>query len=170
MPAPQQPPSLPAHLPAKQLAQLKHLQQLSYLWDNSLGVPGTRWRLGLESLIGFIPYGGDALGVVMSCYIVWRAMEFGLPQSLLGQMLWNLLLDGLVGTVPMLGDIFDTTWKANTRNVRLLENHLQLPSTERKRANRGLVLLALLGMALLLLGIAGLSLFIFHWLWQLLSR
>jgi hypothetical protein len=85
----------PAYLSSKQLAQLKHLQQLSYLWDNSLGIPGTRWRLGLESLIGFLPFGGDAIGVALSCYLVWRAMEFGLPRSLLWKMVGNLLIDGL---------------------------------------------------------------------------
>lgn len=113
-------------------ARLEHLRQLSHLWDNYLGIPGTRFRVGLDSLTGLLPIGGDAIGVILSGYIVLRAMQFGIPKRLLLRMVSNIAIDGLVGTVPFLGDFFDTTWKANTRNVRLLESYLNSPGALHK--------------------------------------
>jgi hypothetical protein len=80
------------------------------------------------------------------------------------------VIDGLVGTVPMLGDLFDTTWKANSRNVRLLETHLQTVSdVPPRRVNRGFVILVLLAIALVLLSLIALGIFVFSWVWQRLS-
>jgi Domain of unknown function (DUF4112) len=170
MPAPKKPASPPPpHLSERQLAKLRHLQRLSYWWDNSIPIPGTKWRFGLESLLGFLPFGGDALGILLSCYLVWQAMEFGLPKSLLSQMVWNLLLDGLAGSVPMAGDIFDTAWKANSRNVSLLEGHLQTLAPTKRQVNRGYVLLVLLLLALTLLGLIALGIFALNLLWQRLN-
>lgn len=163
-PKPTNPP--PSHLTARQLAKLKHLQRLSYWWDNSIPIPGTQWRFGLESLLGFLPFGGDALGIVLSCYLVWQAMEFGLPTSLLSQMVWNLLLDGVAGSVPMAGDLFDTAWKANSRNINLLERHLQTVAPSKRRVNRGVVLLVLVLLALALFGLLALGIFALEWLWR----
>ena len=143
------------------LAKLQHLRQLSRLWDNSLSLPGTRLRVGLESLIGLLPIGGDAIGLLLSSYILLQAFSLGLPRSLLIQMLFNILLDGVVGSVPVLGDLFDTAWKANTRNVSLLEAHLRAPTVS-PSANRwfGFVLvssLLLIGVCLMGLGFVLLS-------------
>jgi Domain of unknown function (DUF4112) len=114
-------------VPANSQPKLTHLRRISDLWDRALGIPGTPWRVGLESLIGLLPFGGDFIGLILSGYIVFRAVEFGLPRTLLLRMLFNILLDALVGSVPILGDLFDTTWKANTKNVNLLEAHLAAP-------------------------------------------
>jgi hypothetical protein len=159
----------PPHLTERQLAKLKHLQWLSYWSDNSLSIPGTQWRFGLESLAGFLPFGGDAIGILLSCYIVWQAMEFGLSRTMLSQMVWNLLLDGLAGSVPVMGDIFDTTWKANSRNLRLLEGHLRTAVPSKRRVNRGFVLVVLLLVILVLLGLLVLGIVALEFLWRSLN-
>lgn len=159
------------HDPAHQtrLTELQQLRRLSDLWDRAFAIPGTNFRVGIESLIGLLPGGGDLVGVGLSCYIVVRALQFGLPKSVLFQMLVNIAVDGLVGSVPILGDLFDTTWKANTKNVNLLEAHLQAPSPARKADRRFQVLfLIVLGLlALTLLLVTGL---IIHFVVQLLTR
>jgi Domain of unknown function (DUF4112) len=135
-------------LPAAQLAKLEHLRSLSILWDESLRIPGTKFRVGLESVIGLLPFGGDAIGVVLSCYILFHAIQFRLPQAILLRMALNVLIDGVIGTVPILGDLFDSTWKANTRNVNLLEAYLQHPGSSH-RANRRFIILLSAGVILM---------------------
>lgn len=162
---PQLLPSRDVSLAPAHLAKLQQLRRLSHLWDSALGVPGTRWRVGLESLVGFLPFGGDAIGMILSSYIVLQALQFGLPRPLLLRMLGNVVLDGVVGSVPILGDLFDTTWKANTRNVKLLEAHLQAP-TASPPVKRGFLLLLFGGLLLLLIFMAVLGAGVVHWLLQ----
>jgi Domain of unknown function (DUF4112) len=135
-------------LPAAKLAKLEHLRSLSVLWDESLRIPGTKFRVGLESVIGLLPFGGDAIGIVLSCYILFHAIRFRLPQSILLRMALNILIDGVIGTIPILGDLFDSTWKANTRNVNLLEAHLRHPESSQS-ANRRFVVLLSAGVVLM---------------------
>jgi len=114
------------------LAKLQKLRKISDLWDRSLSVPGTNFKVGLESLVGLLPVGGDVIGILLSVYILFQAIQFRLPSSILFRMLFNILLDGVVGSVPIVGDIFDTTWKANTKNVNLLEAHIREPVKSQK--------------------------------------
>lgn len=92
--------------------------------DSALPVPGTRWRVGLDSLVGLIPGIGDAAGFAVSGYALLEARRLGAPTSLLLRMALNIAVDALVGAVPLLGDVFDAGFKANRRNLRLLERHL----------------------------------------------
>jgi Domain of unknown function (DUF4112) len=133
---------------------LANLRRLSNLWDRALGIPGTKWRVGLDSMVGLLPVGGDAVGLLISTYILWQAVQFGLPKTILVRMVFNVLLDALVGSVPLLGDLFDTAWKANTKNVNLLEAHLKQPQLSQKADRRFLVLL----FGGLILGLLGLTL------------
>ncbi len=128
-------------LSTTKLAKLEHLRRLSHLWDESLRVPGTKFRVGLESVIGLLPLGGDAIGILLSCYILFHAIQFRLPKTILLRMALNIVIDGLIGTIPILGDLFDTTWKANTRNVKLLETHLHHPQSSHHASRRFLILL-----------------------------
>ncbi len=146
-----QPLSQPFHPEDSHLQRLHHLRRLSDLWDRSLTIPGTNFRLGLESLVGILPVGGDVIGVILSCYILAQAVRFGLPRAVLVRMIFNIAIDGLVGSVPILGDIFDTTWKANTKNVNLLEAHLRSPQTSQKAGRSFLWLLGLVLGAIALL-------------------
>jgi Domain of unknown function (DUF4112) len=126
------------------IAKLERLRYLSNVWDNALRVPGTKLRVGLESIIGLLPFGGDIIGLLLSCYILFHAIQFKLPKTILLRMVSNILIDAIAGVVPIFGDLFDTAWKANTRNVNLLEAHLHRPTVSHS-ANRRFLLLLWLG-------------------------
>ncbi len=124
-----------------QLLKLARLRTVSDLWDRAFGIPGTKWRVGLESLVGLLPVGGDVVGLGISIYILWQVVQFNLPKTILLRMVFNIAIDALVGAVPILGDLFDMTWKANTKNVSLLEAHLQEPTQSHSADKRFLWLL-----------------------------
>lgn len=134
--------------------RVERLQRLARLWDSAIRIPGTRVRVGLDPLVGLVPGFGDAAGALVAAYIVLEAARFDVPGATLLRMLANVAIDALVGTVPVLGDIFDVAWRANLKNVALIEHHLADPHGAR-RASRVwivvviavLVLLALLGVA-----------------------
>ena len=105
----------------------RRLAQLAWLLDNSIPVPGTRFRIGLDAIIGLIPGLGDVLGVLLSSYIVREAARLGAPPSVLTRMAFNIAIEGVVGIVPFLGDVFDAAWKANVRNLVLLDAHFRDP-------------------------------------------
>lgn len=131
---------------------VKRLQRLAWLWDSAFGIPGTRIRLGLDPLVGLVPGLGDALGAVVSAYIVLEAARFDVPGSMLLRMLVNIAIDTLLGTVPVIGDVFDIAWRSNLKNVALIEHHVADPHGAR-RANR--IWLALVIVALLLCATLG---------------
>jgi Domain of unknown function (DUF4112) len=132
------------------------LRRLSYLLDNSIPIPGTPFRIGLDSIIGLLPGVGDLVGGAFSLYIILEAAKLGASRSLLARMGWNVAVDVLVGTVPLLGDLFDAGWKANVRNLALLERQVGRPA-ESARANRRFVLLVGAALFLLLAGAAALT-------------
>lgn len=104
--------------------ELANLKALSQLMDNAFTLPGTNIRFGLDSIIGLVPFLGDTLGLAISGYIVSVAHKVGAPWHIKARMSWNIFIDWLIGIVPFIGDIFDIGWKANTKNVALLEKHL----------------------------------------------
>jgi hypothetical protein len=132
------------------------LRRLSYLLDNSIPIPGTPFRIGLDSIIGLIPGVGDLVGGAFSLYIILEAAKLGAARSLLARMGWNVAIDVLVGAVPLLGDLFDAGWKANVRNLALLERQVQRP-VESARSNRRFVMLVGVSLFLLLAGAAALT-------------
>jgi len=103
--------------------RLRRLDRLSQLLDNAFAIPGTRFRIGLDGIIGLIPGIGDAAGAVLSIYVILQAARLGLPVSALLRMLGNVAIETVVGAVPIVGDIFDIVWKANIRNMALLRGH-----------------------------------------------
>lgn len=105
----------------------RRLARLAWLLDASFRVPGTGVRFGWDALIGLIPGVGDAATGLLAAWIVAEAARLGAPGSVLARMLGNVGLDLLVGAVPLLGDLFDAGFKANQRNVRLLESWLERP-------------------------------------------
>ncbi len=101
------------------------LERISRVLDTALEVPGTGIRIGADALVGFIPGAGDLLGMLLSSYIILEAARLGAPRHALGIMVGNVVLDTLVGSVPVLGDIFDIFFKANRRNVNLLRRYVR---------------------------------------------
>ena len=130
------------------MPQVERLRALARLLDDAFQVPGTRYRIGLDALIGLVPGIGDAIGAIFSTYIVFQAARLGASRATLVRMLGNVALDTIVGEIPLLGDLFDAGWKANIRNLALLENQLQYPVSTARSSRR---VLLLIGVALLLL-------------------
>lgn len=110
--------------PEAQEAELRRLRRLAWVLDASLRVPGTRFRVGVDGLIGLVPGVGDLAGGLVSAWLVWRAHRLGARRRVLARMAGNALVEAVLGTVPVLGDLFDFGFKANLRNVRLLERAL----------------------------------------------
>lgn len=110
---------------AKAANVVAELDLLANLLDSRWCIPGTSIRFGLDALVGLVPVLGDAATGIVSVYIVLRARSCGAGKTLVARMLGNVLLDTVVGSVPILGSIFDVYFKANNRNIRLLRRHLQ---------------------------------------------
>jgi hypothetical protein len=108
----------------------RRMRFLSVLMDNSIVLPNG-YRIGLDPLLGLLPGIGDALGAAVSCYIIYQAARLGLAKRILLRMLGNVAVEALAGVVPVLGDLFDATWKANMRNLRLFERHYHPAMAER---------------------------------------
>lgn len=147
---------------------LQRVRLVSHLLDNAIPIPGTRFRVGLDPILGLLPGAGDFLGAVLSAYIVVEAARFGLPRETLVQMVTNLVLDSVGGSLPVLGDVFDATWKANSRNLALLEAHVATPSPN-KAADRRFVILIILSLVALLIGIAVVATLLITWLVKTIS-
>ena len=99
---------------------LRELPTISRLMDTAIGIPGTKLRVGVDSIIGLLPVGGDVASLLVSLYLMNRARQLGASGKVLTKMLGNVLLDTAVGSVPIAGDAFDVIFKANQRNVDLL--------------------------------------------------
>lgn len=134
----------------------RRLARVAWLLDSSIPLPGVKFRVGIDAILGLIPGVGDLLGVLLSSYIVREAARLDAPPALLARMAWNVAIEGLVGMVPFLGDVFDAAWKANQRNYALLEAHLDHPQRT-ARSSRWFVALLMAGLIafMVLVGIAG---------------
>ena len=105
---------------------------LAWLLDESIPIPGTNRRIGLDGLIGLIPGVGDGAGFVASLFIILRAVARGVSTATIVKMFGNVLVESVVGTVPVVGDAFDLAWKSNSRNLRLTEADLADPERTRR--------------------------------------
>jgi hypothetical protein len=131
--------------------RMQRLRRLSFLLDNAIQIPGTSHRIGLDPIIGLIPGGGDTAGLVLSAFIVLEAAQLGASKSTLSTMALNILLETMAGTLPGLGDLFDATWKSNSRNLQLLEQHFELPHPATPARNRWFAILLIFGLGLVFL-------------------
>lgn len=121
--------------------------------DNSIRLP-TGHRIGVDGLIGLIPGVGDVLGAIVSSYFLMQATRFKVPGTVLARMLLNIVVETVLGAIPVLGDLFDLAYKANARNYRLLENYLDAPDPVRNKST------LLVGASLLaVIVVVGLALF-----------
>jgi len=153
-------------------SRIKRVRVLAKLLDNSFSIPGTGWRFGFDAIIGLVPVIGDLVGAALSGYIVLEAARADVPSFTLARMLMNVGIDALVGAIPALGDVFDAAWKANIKNVSLLEQHLVAGGTvnrEKRKATGAIILAAIVLLLILAAGLA-LSIFVARLLWGLLTR
>jgi hypothetical protein len=150
--------------PTTVITKVNQLRRLSQLLDNAIPIPGTRFRLGIDPILGLIPGGGDSVAGALGAYIIVEAARMGLPRKILSQMVGNIVLDSLAGIVPVVGDVFDVGWKANVRNIALLEKHLHL--TKRRKGDK-LFLIGLIALlAFIVLGFATITLLAVRWIWN----
>lgn len=141
-------------------SRLRWVESISIFLDNQFRVPGTNFRFGLDPILSLIPFGGSAASFALSAGLVLTMVKHGVSRKVLILMVGNLVLDALVGSIPVLGNIFDFFFKANQRNVNLLKKHYQ----EGKYTGSGTgVLLAIALVLVLLLGL------ILYGSWQLVS-
>ena len=111
------------------------IERLARWLDAKYRIPGTSIRFGYDSIIGLVPGVGDTITGALGLYIIARAHRLGAPKHLLARMLGNVVIDSLIGAIPILGDIFDVAFKSNTTNIKLLLKHL-----ERERPMRNVTL------------------------------
>jgi hypothetical protein len=103
--------------------------------DDGLTIPGTKLRVGFDGLLGLIPGVGDTVSAASALSLFWLALRRGVPSSVLARMAANVALDTLFGSVPVLGDLFDFAFKANRRNLRLIEGGASQAVRERHLAD-----------------------------------
>jgi hypothetical protein len=145
--------------------KLRRLERFARLLDSAFRVPGTDFRIGLDGLAGLFTGVGDTAGALAASYIIAAAARLGAPRPVLLKMALNVAFDAVLGTIPLVGDIFDFTWKANQRNVRLLEDYLHEP--RKTVAVSGLFVAGLCILLLAFIGlIAALWFLLLRWLWQ----
>ena len=99
------------------------LDKTAQLLDNRFRIPGTQIRFGIDSLVGLVPYAGDVITFFISGFLVIAMVRYGAHGKALFKMIGNIWIDGMVGTIPLLGDIFDFRYRANLRNVDLMREH-----------------------------------------------
>lgn len=103
-------------------AAARGMRRLAWLLDDSIRLPGG-YRIGLDGLVGLIPGLGDAAGLAASSYILFLARRFHIPRVVMARMIGNVLLESIIGVIPVLGDLFDFAFKANRRNIALMEQY-----------------------------------------------
>ena len=140
------------------------LKALAWWLDSSIRLPGG-FRIGADAILGLVPFLGDVLGLLLSGYIVLQAARLHVPLSVLARMLLNVAIEGVIGLVPLAGDLFDAAWKANLKNISLLEGYLDHPAATTATSRR-LFALLLLGWVLFMALLTVLSALFLHWAWN----
>ncbi|HKK30332.1 MAG TPA: DUF4112 domain-containing protein [Alphaproteobacteria bacterium] len=110
---------------------LHDLEQLASWMDDRFRLPGTQIRFGVDPILGLIPGIGDSVTALTAGYMIGRARALGVPLSTRLRMMLNVILDVIVGTIPLFGDLFDVGFRANRRNLELIRRHVQ----KRERGN-----------------------------------
>ena len=125
--------------------RLELLRRVSRLLDSATNIPGTSIRIGLDPILGLFPGLGDLVSPLFTMGILWQARELGIPRVVQLRMIFNVAIDTLFGLVPIIGDLFDVAWRANDRNMALLDRYAH----EEHPASRSDWLFVILMLALL---------------------
>ncbi|MBL8847620.1 MAG: DUF4112 domain-containing protein [Hyphomicrobium zavarzinii] len=105
-------------------AAVARIEAVSRLMDDLFVIPGTKVRVGLDSVIGLVPIVGDLISQAISSYIIWEARQLGVSRLVIGRMIANTAVDTMIGIIPLAGDAFDVAFRANMKNLALLKGHL----------------------------------------------
>ncbi len=140
-------------LPKRPIEIEDSLERLGWLMDDLIRIPGLGWRFGLDAIIGLVPGFGDTATSLVSFYILASAVRYRVPKITLMRMGLNLGIDYVVGSLPLVGDLFDAWWKSNQRNVALLSERATVSAGEARQGKLsdwlfvGLIILLLIGLA-----------------------
>src|SRR5688500_14692475 len=150
--------------PARSVEVEQSLERLGWLLDDLFRVPVLGWRVGLDALVGLIPGVGDTATTVASLYILTSAVRYRVPKITLLRMGLNLGIDYAMGSLPLVGDLFDAWWKSNQKNIELMRKRATVSASEAREGRIsdwlfvGLIVLLLVGLAV---GAAVVSVFLF---------
>jgi hypothetical protein len=101
------------------------IEALAKVLDSAVRIPGTNVVMGLDAVLGLVPVIGDAIAGAIASYIIWEARRLGAPRWLIARMAINTTFDTLIGSIPVVGDVFDVAYKSNLKNVALLKRHAE---------------------------------------------
>ncbi len=138
---------------------------MAHLMDNQFVLPGTKFRFGLDPLLGLLPVAGDLASFAMSAVIVLTIARHGASGKIVALMLINIALDAIIGSIPILGSIFDFAYKANERNVRLLRRHYE--EGKYQGSGKNIIVAALVGIIVVFVFLLWVMWELAVWLYQL---
>lgn len=139
--------------PRKEVQVQESIEWLGWLMDDMIRVPGINWRFGLDALVGLIPGFGDTATSIVSFYILAAGVRYRVPKVTLLRMGLNLGIDYALGSLPVVGDLFDAWWKSNQKNIALLRERAEVGAEEARSGKLsdwlfvGLIMLLLIGLA-----------------------
>lgn len=142
----------------------RRLRRYAWFLDDSIAIPGTSYRIGADAVVGLVPGIGDVLGAFLSSYVLVEAVRIGVSKAVFFRMVLNVLVETAVGTVPFVGDLFDMAFKANERNVSLLEQYLDAPQ-ETARTSRTIAASVAVAFLIVLVVLFALAVWLVRWLW-----
>ena len=148
-----------------QSERLKWVNSMARLMDDQFVLPGTKFRFGLDPLLGLLPVAGDLASFAMSASIVLTIARYGASGKVVALMLVNLALDAIIGSIPVLGTIFDFAYKANDRNVKLLHRHYE--EGKYQGSGKNIIVAAAVGVLLIFLLLLWAMWELLEWLYQL---
>lgn len=144
--------------------RLRWVTRVAHLLDSQFRLPGTRFRFGLDPVLGLLPVVGDLSTTVVSVALLLTMMRYGASGAVVVRMALNILLDTVLGAIPVVGNVFDFAYKSNERNVALLRRHYA--EGRHAGSGKGLIMLVLLIFLVLVGLVAWGSAVLLHWLWQ----
>lgn len=150
------------------------LEMVAWLMDRAIPIPGTKIRVGLDALLGLLPIGGDVLtSLIQGGVVVAAITKYNVPRPVAARMIANVLLDMGVGAIPIVGDVFDVFFKANTRNLSLLRETRthqlagrSMPTGPSRRYLFGMIALLVGGLIALMLGFIALATWVIKSVWS----
>lgn len=145
--------------------QLKWVERVASVMDDKFRLPGTNFRFGLDPILNFIPFAGDVSGFVVAAALLFViAKNGGVSRKVLILMAVNICVDGLIGAIPLLGQVSDFYFKANTRNIKLLKEHYQ--EGKHQGSGNGIIVLLLVVMLVFLTATVYLSYIALRWMFS----
>lgn len=149
---------------SKEAPSLKWIEGISKLLDSSFTIPGTTFKFGLDPIIGMIPFVGDAATFFVSFALYTNMVKYGASRKVAILMAFNIIFDFIIGNIPFVGWLFDFSFRANDKNIRLLKEHYQ--EGKHQGSGKGLIglvlVIMLLVFGLVCFGLYKLVLYVIH--------